>query len=143
MSNAYQSNYIRGVRREADQFDAARRYNLPNLQALDQADQFNEARRMREITRKQAEMSLQQQQQALADRRKPDGSPMTEAEYAFDLEKRKGEFNDSIAQRGWRTRQQYAEEQRQKVNNEQRANATELAQKRMGRKVNVQIPTGR
>jgi hypothetical protein len=87
-------------------------------------------------------MGLQQQQQALADRRNPDGSIKTDAEYAFDLEKRKGEFNDSIAQRGWRTRQQYAEEQRQKVNNEQRATATELAQKRMGRRVNVAIPTG-
>ena len=143
MSNAYQSNYIRGVQREANQFDAAKRYNLSNLQALDQADQFNESRRMREITRKQAELGLQQQQQALADRRNPDGSIKTDAEYAFDLEKRKGEFNDSIAQRGWRTRQQYAEEQRQKVNNEQRASATELAQKRMGRRVNVAIPGGR
>jgi hypothetical protein len=142
MANAYQSNYIRGVRQEAGQFDAAKRYNLSNLQALDQADQFNEARRMREITRKQAEMGLQQQQQALADRRKPDGSPMTEAEYAFDLEKRKGEFNDSIAQRGWRTRQQYAEEQRQKVINEQRSNAWDLAQARMGRRVNAGIPRG-
>ena len=142
MGNAYQSNYYRGVQQEANQFDAAKRYNLSNLQALDQADSLNEARRMREITRKQAEMSLQQQQQALADRRNPDGSIKTDAEYAFDLEKRKGEFNDLIAQRGWRTRQQYAEEQRQKVNNEQRATATELAQKRMGRRVNVAIPTG-
>jgi hypothetical protein len=141
MANAYQSNYIRGVQQEAGQFDAAKRYNLSNLQALDQADSLNEARRMREITRKQAELGLQQQQQALADRRNPDGSIKTYAEYAFDLEKRKGEFNDSIAQRGWRTRQQYAEEQRQKVNNEQRATATELAQKRMGRRVNVAIPT--
>ena len=141
MSNAFQQNYQRAASQEGRQFDAAKRYNLSNLQALDQADQFNEARRMREITRKQAEMGLQQQQQALADRRNPDGSIKTDAEYTFELEKRKGEFNDSIAQRGWRTRQQYAEEQRQKVNNEQRATASELAQRRMGRRVNVAIPT--
>ena len=142
MANAYQSNYYRGVQQEANQFDAAKRYNLSNLQALDQADQFNEARRMREITRKQAEMSLQQQQQAVADRRNPDGSIKTDAEYAFDLEKRKGEFNDSMAERGWRKRFDAAEWQRRAVQNQQRADATTLAQQRMGRRVNVAIPTG-
>jgi hypothetical protein len=129
-----------GVQSAQDAYNYDRQ-GISKLKAQDQADAIREGMRMRELTRKQQELSFQQQQQSLADRTNPDGSIRSDAEYAQSLKEREGNFNDQLAQRGWQTRQAYAEQQRQKINNEQRASATELAQQRMGRRVNVAIPT--
>jgi hypothetical protein len=121
---------------------------ISKLKSQDQADSIREGMRMRDINRQQAELGLEQQRQSMAQqqadfnaRRNPDGSIKSDADYTESLKEREGNFNDQIAQRGWQLRQDYAEQQRQKVNNEQRSNATALAQQRMGRRVNVSLPT--
>jgi hypothetical protein len=110
------------------------RHGLMNEQVTSQADALREERRMREINRKAAELGVKKQEAELADRRNPDGSLKSDAEYAFELEKRKGEFNDSIAERGWRKRQEAARAQRLEIENENKADASGLFNARAGRR---------